>query len=532
MIRFSRTVLLALLFVVGAVAHAATVVPLNDTGQTNAAHVADEVWKDHVAFDKGKLSVEVSDVLLGELLKEIGLKTKAKISAGAALAKQHITVNFSELTLEEGMGRIVAAQFDTNSSGSLLVTEKDGLFSVQADGATLGKVMKKLSDISGSEIRFLSPNDQNVVVKATVKDQPIQDAIGEIIKSLPAGGYASAEGAKGKQKSFFITSRKGADAFVKEAQTLLEKIKNGKKPKPAEVKAWLLQVAAFGFPVDGPGTSLFIVPVLMLIDQNYPMYKDVSLSLLQDGDGMPPLRAAMLELAGRHWEDADSRKTLQEVFQRPADNPVLQGMVSLTLARHGENIGDLVVQRYPDASPDAKFFYAQTISALGRKDAIPMLLDDTQQTQNTALRDAATSSLIKLDPTSTQTTNVVSTVIHSAQPVPTMERTASDMEREALAMHTVMAVAEAEANGFQAMDRMLAIARDESVAVDVRLTSLEALAPKVSAMSPSEKNTLGEQLVTLGEQVSKSSQLAEMNQQRMAARITLLQKMLAEKKGQ
>ena len=159
-----------------------------------------------------------------------------------------------------------------------------------------------------------------------------------------------------------------------------------------------------------------------------------------------------------------------------------------------------------------------------------MLLADTQQTQNSALRDVAVSSLIKLDPSSTQTVHLVDSVVHSAKAVPTMERTASDMEREAIAMHTVTAVAE-KADGSQAIDKMLGIARDESVAVDVRLTSLESLAPKVNAMSPAERNSLSEQLVTLGNQVDKSSQLAEMNQQRMTARITLLQKMLVTNKG-
>lgn len=307
------------------------------------------------------------------------------------------------------------------------------------------------------------------------------------------------------------------------------KIKSGKKPKPAEVKAWLLQVAAFGFSIDGAGTGMYILPVLMLIDQNYSMYKEVSLSILQDSTGLLPLRAAMLELAGRHWDDSGSRKTLQKVFQRPGDNPVLQGMISLVLAGHGENIGDLVVQRYPDVSPKAKFYYAQTISILGRKDAIPMLLDDSQQTQNSALRDIATSSIIKLDPSSTQTATVASSVIHSAHAVPTMERTASDMNREAIAMHTVTALAEAD--GSKATARMLSIARDESVAIDVRLTSLEALAPKVSTMKPGQINTLGNQLVRLGDQVRKSGQLSKMNQQRMAERISMLKKMLDVKKG-
>lgn len=415
------------------------------------------------------------------------------------------------------------------SAKKLVVSEKKGRLSLKAVSIELAQVLAALSKASGVPIKLLDQAGAKDKITISFQDKTIQAAVSQVMSTLSAGGFASVGGDNGTKQTIYVVTKKGADNFRSKAQAMIDRINKGEKPTPVEIRAWLLNVAAFGFPIDPAGTSMFIVPVLMLMDQNYPTYKGVSLSILQDANGLVPLRSAMLELAGRHWTDPDSRKTLEEVFQRSADNSVLQGMVSRTLAGHGENIGDLVVQRYPDVSPAAKFYYAQAISTLGRTDAIPMLLDDSQQTQNSALRDVAISSLIKLDPSSTQTVNVVSSVIHSAQAVPTMERTASDMEREAIAMHAVMAVAEAD--GPQAMDRMLAIARDESVAVDVRLTSLQVLAPKVNAMNPNEINILAEQLVALGDQVSKSSQLSEMNQQRIVTRITILQKMLISKKG-
>jgi CHASE3 domain sensor protein len=310
---------------------------------------------------------------------------------------------------------------------------------------------------------------------------------------------------------------------MNDAAALLARIKNGEKPNPAEVKSWLSQVATIGFPADAAGTSIAIVPVLMLMDQDYSTYKEVALSILQDANGSLPLRFAMLELAGRHWDD--SRATLEEIFQRPTDDSVLQGSVSLILAGHGENIGDLVVQRYPNVSPEAKFYYAQAITALGRKDAIPMLLTDAQQTQNSALHVVVIQALIKLDPSLSQTLNIVMSVIHSAKAIPDgQQRTTSDLDRERVAMAAVSAIA--AAGGQQIIDRLLAVARDESVAIDVRLTSLEALASKVGTMSSSEQSTTSSQLVTLSNQVSKSGQLSDMNKERMAGRITMLQKLL------
>lgn len=495
---------------------------------TSAAYAQDPTWKDQVVFDKGTVSVDVSGVLVGDLLKEIGRKAKVKISGGAtsaALAKQRISVNFSGLTPEQGIALIVTPTHKVTSSGLLRVSEKKDLFSVQADGVNLEKVMKALSDVSGSDISFLSPNDQNIKVKVFIENQPIQNVVGKVMDSLPFGGYASLGAENGMKRNFYITSRKGADSFANNAKTLLARIKNGEKPKPAEVKTWLLQVAAFGFPVDGPGTSLFIVPVLMLIDQNYPMYKEMSLSILQNADGSLPLRSAMLELAGRHWDDSDSRQTLEEVFRRPADNAVLQGMVSLTLAGHGENIGDLVVQRYPDVSPEAKFFYAQTITTLGRADAIPLLLVDSQQTQNSALRDVAIGALIKLDPASAQTGDLVNQIIGSAKPVPIPERTVSDLDNERIAMHAIQAMGQS-ANS-ETSQKLLLIAGDESVAVDVRLTALQSLAGNADAMPNSEKVPLYDQMAELRQRVTESKQLNEMNKERMFGRIGMLQKMTA-----
>ncbi len=326
----------------------------------------------------------------------------------------------------------------------------------------------------------------------------------------------------------------GIDIFVSKVDALntsdvnafLVKIKNGEKPEPAEVRMWLLKVAAIGFPVDAPGTGMFIVPALMLIDQNYSMYKEEALSIFKDTNASLPLRSAILELVGRHWDDYDSRKALGEVFQRFADNQILQGDISLTLAGHGENIGDLAVQRYPNVSQEAKFYYAQSIATLGRKDAIPILLGDAQQTQNSALRGIVIEALIKLDPSLTQVFDVVMSAVRSAKALPEGEqRTAEDFARESIAMHAVTAIA--AASGSQATDRMLAIARDESIAIDVRLTSLEALAPKVGTMNSSEKKNLSDKLGLLSEQVTKSNNLSD--KERMNGRITMLQNLLGVK---
>lgn len=416
-------------------------------------------------------------------------------------------------------------------AGDFVLSEKKGLLSLKAVGVELVQVLAALSRASGVPIKLIGDAGERDKLTISFQDKTIQAAITEVMSTLSAGGFASIGGDNGTKQTIYVATKKGADNFRTKAQEMIDRINKGETPTPVEIRASLLNVAAVGFSIDAPGTGLFIVPVLLLMDKNYGTYEASVSSLFRDQSVVSPLRSAMLELIGRHWDYSGSRDSLLMVFDRSSDDVVLQSQIALTLARHGVTIGDTVIDRYSGASPEARFYYAQALAALGRVDALPMLLNDSQQTHDSALRDVAISSLIKLDPRSPQTAGVVDSAIHSAKAVPTMERKANDLNREIIAMHTVMAVAESEADSSQAIDSMLTIARDESVAIDVRLTSLEVLAPKVGVMSPSEMGTLRDQLVRLGEPAYRSGQLSKVDQQRMAARIVMLRKLLEARKG-
>lgn len=412
------------------------------------------------------------------------------------------------------------------SASDLVVSEERGLLSLTAVSIELPQVLAAMSKASRVPIELIDQAGAHARLTIAFHDKTLQAAVSEVMSALPAGGFASVGGVAGSKRAIYVITKEGAANFRRNAQAMIDRINTGDSPTPIEITEWLPTVAAVGFSIDADGTSIFIVPVLQLMDKNYGTYEASVSSLFRDQSVVSPLRSAMVELIGRHWDYSGSRDSLLMVFDRSSDDVVLQGQIALRLARHGVTIGDTVIDRYSGASPEARFYYAQALAELGRADAIPMLLDDSEQTQNSALRDVAISSLIKLDPCSPRTASVVDSAIHSAKAVPTMERKASDLNHEIIAMHTVMAVAEAEADGSQAIDRMLTIARDDSVAIDVRLTALEALAPKVSAMSPSELGTLGDQLAPIGDDTRRSRQLSKIDQQRMAARIVMLRKLL------
>lgn len=119
--------------------------------------------------------------------------------------------------------------------------------------------------------------------------------------------------------------------------------------------------------------------------------------------------------------------------------------------------------------------------------------------------------------------------INSAKVLPEdSNRNASDFKNESISMNAVTETAKAEKNIPLVINKMMSIAGDESLAVDVRLTALESLAPKLdqNKMNTDEKKTLSEKLLLLSSQVNKSTQLNDMNKERMNGRISMLQKML------
>jgi len=109
-----------------------------------------------------------------------------------------------------------------------------------------------------------------------------------------------------------------------------------------------------------------------------------------------------------------------------------------------------------------------------------------------------------------------------------VQRNADQFNRESVAMNAIMVMAKAETDISMFTNKMLSVAQDESIAIDVRLTAVDILGSKVGEMSSNQKKTLNDQLLMLGDHVNKSSTAGDMDKERMAGRITMLQNLLAK----
>jgi hypothetical protein len=133
--------------------------------------------------------------------------------------------------------------------------------------------------------------------------------------------------------------------------------------------------------------------------------------------------------------------------------------------------------------------------------------------------------LVKDQQTFKATVNSADSDIRAAKALPEgTQRTGEDFRRESVAMNAIMAIAKAEPDTSVFVSKMLSIAHDESVAIDVRLTALEALMPRIDVMNSNEKLELSRQLELF------TGQLTGVNNERMDARISALQKKLETSK--
>src|SRR3989344_1077473 len=89
---------------------------------------------------------------------------------------------------------------------------------------------------------------------------------------------------------------------------------------------------------------------------------------------------------------------------------------------------------------------------------------------------------------------------------------------ETVAMNAVMMTADAETDNLVVIDKMLSIATDESLMIDVRLTALESLTGKINKMSSSEKQYLRDKISSF----NPTGLDGGGDQERMTGRITML----------
>jgi hypothetical protein len=420
---------------------------------------------------------------------------------------------------------VTAAVKETTAAGDIVVSEKKGLLSLSAADVEVARVLATLSKASNVPIEMLDPAGTAQRITLSFADKTIGAAVGEVMSKVPEGGYASVVTVNGAQQKIYVLTKEGARNFQQTTDALIDRLNRGETPPAHELRESLLNVAAAGFTIDPSGTSLFIAPIFHSLDRRYETYETVVLSLFRDPSAVTMLRAAMLELVDAHWDRPASRQELRAMFERGAADGALQGRVALALAYRGEKIGDALIERYPAASAEDKYCYAQALAALGRRDAARLLREDAVQMQNVPLRSAALTALIKLDAASTQTDRLVQDAIRAAKPMALLDRSATDFDNERIAMHAVEAIGRLAGAGSRG--KLLSIAGDEAIAVDVRLTALESLAPSVATMAKADRAALSDQLAELERRVSESEQLNEMSKERMQGRIRMLNKLVA-----
>ena len=428
--------------------------------------------------------------------------------------------------INQDIGESTTHSASQEISGAIKITIDKGLISLKVVQANLQVVLKRLSEISGVPIIILDPsNTISNRVSLTLDRVLIHEAVKKILNQLPSGGLSTVTGAKGSDAviSIYVITKKGANEFQVDADIFLERIKKGEKPHPQEVANWLTMLfSTFGI-VDPQGTSMYAIPVLLMVNENYELYKDMVLKLFLDRKTPEAVRVAMLEIISNHWNNQDAEKTVRLVFMNLGESPILLGRSAETLAGHGVNIGYELMRRYELADPEAKFYYAAALSFLGRKEAIPLLKDDLEKSEDIALKASIIRSLGRLDPDGANTVEAFDQIVHSSSTEYRPPEVPVDTNVEVLSMQVVLAMAQSKKS--ETYRRLLKVAGNDTLPVDVRLTAVESL-----QITPKDKaSEVIDALIELTRKVIASKSLDEVDKDRFSRLIRHVTKKLSTK---
>ena len=397
------------------------------------------------------------------------------------------------------------------SSKFIKITIDNGLISLKIKEANLQETFRELSKVSGVPIIILDPADTaSAVISLTLEKVSTYEAVKRILNQISSGGLATETGIKGSNATnkIYVITKKGADTVQANTQQFLERIKKGEKPDPKEVENFLTTLfSTFGI-VDPQGTGMYAVPVFLMINKNYKSYKNMVLRFFSNQDTLEVQRTVMLEIIDNHWEDPNSEKTVRLVFMNAGESPTLLGKSAKTLAGHGVNIGDELMNRYELANNVAKSYYAVALSLLGRKEAIPLLKLDLGKSEDMTLKASIIRSLARLDPNDVSVAEAFNQIVHSSSIENRSPGVPVDTNVEALSMQAVLAMAKSKKP--ETFRKLVEIANNDALPVDVRLTAVESLQKTSKEKMPRTIDTLTE----LRKKVMASKALDEVDKDR------------------
>lgn len=180
-----------------------------------------------------------------------------------------------------------------NAASDLVVSEDKGLLSLQATNVELAQVLAALSRASGVHVELMDQAGARDKLTISFQDLRLPAAINAVMSILPAGSFVSITGGIGTKQTLYVATKQAAENIRSTAHALIDRINKGDKPTPTDLSSSLITLAEFGFKVDPPGTSTFILPALQLMDTNYGTYDGSVSSIYRDPAVTRPLRSAM-----------------------------------------------------------------------------------------------------------------------------------------------------------------------------------------------------------------------------------------------
>jgi hypothetical protein len=175
-----------------------------------------------------------------------------------------------------------------------------------------------------------------------------------------------------KNINYYTSIKKGMQYDVKIVD-MLDKINDGVRPEPEEIKSWLKIYFNTVYQDDPALASMGLVGLLHYINNNYEFYRKMLLDVLVDNAEVEGMRIALLDVAENNFSKHEEDVCVNLIKKKNIDN--LKGKCSVSLAKNGINVSDIIYSVIENSSLGERYSYYISLGLVGA-DKFPEIIEN------------------------------------------------------------------------------------------------------------------------------------------------------------
>lgn len=319
-----------------------------------------------------------------------------------------------------------------------------------------------------------------------------------------------ADGQSSALKEIFIEKKKSVSETPVQKESTTDKIQNGNHANAMPDEDVLPKLRELSSNAGKPIEST--IPYIKRLSQEFPIFKEDVISLASNPDEPSALRLQLLEVLKQQIDDKDAKNSLLNIFKKENPSTMPAAYAAKYLSEQGVDIGDKIIEDYANTDTSVRPIYLRALGRLKRSDAIS-IIRDAFGSDDFHSRLAAIEAIGYFPDTDSHNSNLLLDIIGNKGRLQDGLRPPIKLEIEA-----GRAVSALGAMGDKSVDSLLEIASDNELAINVRISAVEALPRHIL----NKDNTVAQQLHRIEQEfaLSGASQADKIRFKQMVSIVT------------